>query len=116
MKEKRRYGMMVSLEEGLFRLCSESIATDTEFKKVAINRNFDRVDSALFRKYRLYRLKKTLRYVYEKSLFYRRLFDGARVNINTIVNESIESVSVKLCLNKDGKALTSSKKLIRELE
>jgi phenylacetate-CoA ligase len=75
---------MISLEEGLFGLCKSSVATDEAFKQAAVNRNFDRVDSALFQEYRLYRLKKTLRYAYEKSKFYRELFDGAQVDLNAI--------------------------------
>jgi phenylacetate-CoA ligase len=75
---------MISLEKGLFGLCQRSIAIDDAFKKSAVNRNFDRVDPALFQEYRLYRLKETLRYAYEKSKFYRKLFDGAQVDLNAI--------------------------------
>jgi phenylacetate-CoA ligase len=76
--------MIRSLEDGLFDLCKRDIATDDAFKQSDINRNFDRVDHALFQEYRLYRLKKTLRYAYENSKFYRKLFDGAKIDVTTI--------------------------------
>jgi phenylacetate-CoA ligase len=83
-ESEKRGGLMISLEKGLYELCQRSIATDEAFKQAAVNRNFDRVDYPLFQEYRLYRLKKTLRYAYEKSQFYQALFDGAGVDVNTV--------------------------------
>jgi phenylacetate-CoA ligase len=68
------YEMSVHLEEGLFELCSKRIIADEEFKTVARNRNFDRVDNDLFQEFRLYQLKKTIRHVSENSRFYREKF------------------------------------------
>lgn len=68
--------MSASLEKGLFRLCAELIAEDEEFRKNAEHRNFDAVDTPLFREYRLYRLKQTLRYAEQHSRFYRKSFEA----------------------------------------
>lgn len=80
--------MKVHLEDGLFRLCSQLIQQDDEFKASAVNRNFDKVDNLLFREYRLYRLKKTIKYVYENSSFYKDLF-----NKNNIKPDDINSIT-----------------------
>lgn len=66
--------MGVHLEEGLFELCSKRIMADEEFKTVARNRNFGKVNSGLFQEFRLYQLKKTIKYVFENSRFYRKKF------------------------------------------
>lgn len=65
----------VSLEKGLYELCEKRIASDGEFRAQAQNRNFERVDDALFDEYRVWQIKKNLKRVYENSGFYRRLFD-----------------------------------------
>lgn len=76
--------MSVHLEEGLFELCSKRIMEDKEFKSIAKNKNFDRVDSCLFQEFRLYQLKKTIRYVSEKSRFYKEKFKANDVDLNDI--------------------------------
>jgi phenylacetate-CoA ligase len=71
--------MTVHLEEGLFELCSQRIRADEEFKIIARNRNFDQVDYDLFQEFRLYQLKKTIRYVAENSSFYKEKFRESNV-------------------------------------
>ena len=66
--------MGVHLEEGLFELCSKRIMADEGFKTVAWNRNFGKVNSDLFQEFRLYQLKKTIKYVSENSRFYGKKF------------------------------------------
>ena len=66
--------MGVHLEEGLFELCSKRIMADEGFKTVARNRNFGKVNSDLFQEFRLYQLKKTIKYVSENSRFYGKKF------------------------------------------
>ena len=72
--------MAVHLEGGLLRLCSELISNDMEFQKTALNKNFNKIDDRLFREYRNYRFKKTIQYAYNKSIFYKKLFDDNNIN------------------------------------
>lgn len=65
----------VHLQQGLYDLCRLRIAGDTAFQAQAAHRNFDDVDDALFDEYRIWQMQKTLHLVYEKSSFYKRLFD-----------------------------------------
>lgn len=71
--------MYVSLQAGLYDLCRLRIEKDEEFKAQSARGNFDAVDDALFDEYKLWQLKKTVRRVRTKSLFYRRLFEKAGV-------------------------------------
>lgn len=66
----------VHLERGLYELCKMRIAADDAFRAQAINRNFEDVNDALFDEYRLWQIKKNLKWVYEKSSFYCKLFDA----------------------------------------
>lgn len=79
--------MKKHLEEGLFRLCSELIRYDEEFKNISVNKNFNNVDNNLFREYRNFRFKRTINYAYNNSKFYKKLFDDNNINpadINSI--------------------------------
>lgn len=76
--------MAISLETGLFGLCEKSILKDEGFLRGLKNRDSIRVDTELFRAYRLYRLKETLRYAYANSAFYRELYDSAGVDVETV--------------------------------
>lgn len=69
----------VHLEKGMYELCRMRIARDEDFRAQAVHRNFEKVDDALFDEYRLWQIKKTLRLVYEKSSFYKKLFDEHQV-------------------------------------
>lgn len=71
--------MYVSLQAGLYDLCRLRIEKDEEFKAQSARGNFDAVDDALFDEYKLWQLKKTVRRVRTKSLFYRRLLEKAGV-------------------------------------
>lgn len=66
----------VHLERGLYELCKMRIAADDAFRAQAINRNFEDVNDAPFDEYRLWQIKKNLKWVYEKSSFYCKLFDA----------------------------------------
>jgi len=72
--------MIKHLEEGLFRLCSELIQNDEEFKNTSVNKNFNNVDNNLFREYRNFRFKKMIEYAYNNSRFYKKLFDENNIN------------------------------------
>lgn len=76
--------MSVSLQAGLYELCAKRIAGDGEFKSLAVNRNLDAMDDALFDEYRLFQLRRTLRLAEEKSLFYKRLFEKNGVSANEV--------------------------------
>ncbi|MGE4587947.1 MAG: DVU_1553 family AMP-dependent CoA ligase [Mangrovibacterium sp.] len=57
---------------------------DKEFKKTAKHRNFDQVDHELFQEFKLYQLRKTIRYVSEKSRFYKEKFEANHVRAEDI--------------------------------
>jgi phenylacetate-CoA ligase len=80
--------MVVDLEKGLFRLCSQLIARDENFKALSKHKQFDQINIELFREYRLYRLQQTLQYAYNNSRFYRTLFDKHGVR-----PEKVKSIS-----------------------
>lgn len=69
----------VPLETGLYDLCRMRIAGDDAFRRQAVHKNFEQVDAALFDEYRVWQARKTLEQVYEKSIFYRRLFERHHV-------------------------------------
>lgn len=79
--------MLVNLEDGLFRLCGELVQNDIEFQKIAVNKNFNKVNDSLFREYRNYRFKKTIKDAYDNSIFYKKLFDD-----NNIATDDIKSI------------------------
>lgn len=83
--------MYVSLQEGLYDLCRLRIEKDEEFKAQSARGNFDAVDDALFDEYKLWQLKKTVRRVRTKSLFYRRLFEKAGVTEDDL--HSLEDIA-----------------------
>ena len=72
--------MIRSMQDGLFRLCSELIENDIHFQNIAEHKNFKEIDENLFYEYQLYRLKKALDYVYKNSRFYKGLFDTNNFN------------------------------------
>lgn len=76
--------MPVHLEDGLFRLCEDLIAHDEIFRSQAVHRNFKNIDSVLFGEYCLYRLKQTVKYAYENSRFYKKLFDENKIRPDDI--------------------------------
>lgn len=83
--------MYVSLQEGLYDLCRLRIEKDEEFKAQSARGNFDAVDDALFDEYKLWQLKKTVRRVRTKSLFYRRLLEKAGVTEDDL--HSLEDIA-----------------------
>lgn len=83
--------MYVSLQAGLYDLCRLRIEKDEEFKAQSARGNFDAVDDALFDEYKLWQLKKTVRRVRTKSLFYRRLLEKAGVTEDDL--HSLEDIA-----------------------
>ena len=71
--------MSVSLQTGLYDLCRLRMEKDAEFLAENPGIDIEHVDDALFDKYRLFQLKRTVRRVRTKSPFYRRLFESAGV-------------------------------------
>jgi len=70
---------VVTMQEGLFRLCREQINGEPQFREQFKLSPDGAITPAVFEAFRLYKLKKTLHYVYHKSKFYRQLFDRHRV-------------------------------------
>ncbi len=79
--------MSVHLQEGLYRICRERIARDDAYRAVFGNLADSGNDALKFSDYRDYRLRETLKHVYQNSVFYRKLFDEHSIvlsEINTI--------------------------------
>lgn len=85
--------MSVSLQTGLYDLCRLRMEKDAEFLSQNPDADTEHVDDALFDKYRLFQLKRTVHRVRTKSPFYRRLFESAGVTEDEL--NSLEDI-VKL--------------------
>ncbi len=72
--------MSRTLQAGLYELCGQRIAQDAAFRAQAGERDFSRVDDALFDEFRLWQLRQTVKRVEENSPFYRRLYMAAGVS------------------------------------
>ena len=79
--------MCVHLQDGLYELSRPAMISDAGFLAFAGIDPALPVDGELFQRYREYRLRETIRYAYEKSPFYRRLF-GER----GIIPEDVQSI------------------------
>ncbi len=75
---------IVPLEEGLYELAGKQINEDNAFLGLLGVGRAGRVDKALFDKYRDFKFARTVRYVYENSRFYKRLYDEADVKVEDI--------------------------------
>ncbi len=75
---------IVPLEEGLYELAKKQINADATFLEVLGKGAVESVDRTLFNRYRDLKFVRTVRYVYENSRFYRRLYDAAGVDIDEI--------------------------------
>ena len=75
---------IVPLEEGLYELAKKQINADAAFLKMLGKGAVDSVDRTLFNQYRDFKFVRTVRYVYENSRFYKRLYDAAGVDIDEI--------------------------------
>ena len=75
---------IIPLEEGLYELAKNQINEDKQFLDLMGTDSVERVDKALFDKYRDFKFARIVRYVYENSRFYKRLYDEAGVNIKDI--------------------------------
>ncbi len=63
----------------LFTLCQRQIASDPEFMGMCGLDSAPQVDAQLFEEYRLFKLRRMLAYVAERSRFYRKLFADAGI-------------------------------------
>lgn len=79
--------MNVHLQDGLYRLCREKILQDNGYRISAADLKSNRVDESIFREYRDYRLRVTIKHAYENSIFYRKLFDS-----HSIAPSDVQSV------------------------
>ena len=63
------------LQDGLYGLCLSQINQDPAFLCSLGIQSVASVDEAMFRQYKEYRLRQTIRYAYENSAFYKKIFD-----------------------------------------
>jgi phenylacetate-CoA ligase len=75
---------IVPLEEGLYNLAKKQINEDAAFLKKLGIEAVECVDKALLDQYRDFKFVCIIRYVYENSRFYKRLYDAAGINIDEI--------------------------------
>ncbi len=78
---------IVKMQDGLFRLCRNQITEEKQFGQEKNLTPDAKITNQIFEEFRLYKLKKTLQYVYDKSKFYRELFDR-----HNILPEDIQSI------------------------
>ncbi len=75
---------IVPLQKSLYGLAGRRMAQDIDYADNSRWRPSDCLNRDDFQKYRFYQLKRTLNYVYEKSPFYRKLFDQHKVKPDDI--------------------------------
>lgn len=73
--------MHETLQKGLYDLCEKRIEADGEFRA---GRTVGEMNDTLFDEYRLFQLRRTLRQVNEKSLFYKRLYERKGVDVGEV--------------------------------
>lgn len=78
---------IIKMEDGLFNLCRKQIENDSEFREKTNFTPSDTINALVFQAYRLHKLKRILRYVYNNSVFYRNLF-----NKNGLKPEDVQSI------------------------
>ena len=78
---------IIPLEEGLYQLAEKQINNDAGFLKKLAADKVTGVDKALFDRYRDYKFVTTVNYVYEKSRFYKKLYDENNVDLSQIKSE-----------------------------
>lgn len=76
--------MVITLEDGLYELCEKRILADKEFLQCRKYKKPINMTNKLFQEYRLFQLKRTLRWVYKHSRFYNKQFDKEKVSIKDI--------------------------------
>jgi phenylacetate-CoA ligase len=74
---------VVPLQKSLYSLARRRMAQDVDYGKFR-GKTSDCLNRDNFQRYRLFQLKRTLDYVYEKSPFYRELFDRHKLKPNDI--------------------------------
>lgn len=82
----RKQGHMepIFLEQWLHGIIKQKVREDTEYQQFLRKENIDQVERSDIDSYQLFKLRKTIAYVYEKSTFYRELFTNNGININDI--------------------------------
>ena len=81
---------IINMEKGLFQLCRKQVNDDPEFKKEFNIASDTAIDALVFEAFRLHKLKKTLRYAYSNSKYYRDLFDYKKIKPEDI--QSIQDI------------------------
>jgi len=74
----------IFLEQWLHKIIRKKLSGDPEYQQFVGRENIDTVTRDDIDRYQLFKLRKTLSYAYQKSTFYRRLFDKNGVRIDDI--------------------------------
>ena len=80
--EKRENMEPIFLEQWLHGLIKQKVREDTEYRQFSGKDSIDQVSRSDIDNYQLFKLKKTLSYVCEKSTFYRELFAANGIDIS----------------------------------
>ena len=74
----------ISLEQWLHNIIRQKVKEDPEYRQFVGQESIDDVTRADIDHYHLFQLRKTLSYAYEKSAFYRKLFDQSGIKVDEI--------------------------------
>lgn len=74
----------IFLEQWLHGIIRQKAREDTGYRQFRDKDNIDRVERADIDNYQLFKLRKTLAYIYEKSTFYRELFVKNGIDVSDI--------------------------------
>lgn len=92
------------LHTSLFGLCGRQIASDPEFMQRNAMYGMPSVDASLFQNYRLFKLRRTLAYVAQRSRYYRGCFANRGIEphkINSIADLSALPLTSSAALSAD---------------
>lgn len=102
-------------EEWVHQSIMRKIHSDKAFQELFKNKDLKDITKSDLEKYKLYSLKKMVRYVYERSIFYKRLFEKNRImpeEINsfedfgkipfTTAKDVLKDPYLFLCITQDG--------------
>jgi phenylacetate-CoA ligase len=74
----------IFLEQWLHNIIRQKVKEDPEYRQFIGRESIDRVTRADIDRYHLFKLRKMLSYVYEKSTFYRRLLDESGIKADEV--------------------------------
>ncbi len=102
-------------EEWVHQRIREKINSDKAFQGLSNKKDSDEITKSDLEKYKLNKLKEMVRYVYDRSIFYRRLFEKNRIKpeeINsfedfsripfTTAKDVLDNPYLFLCITQDG--------------